>query len=468
MALKTEIARARTRTHGIDALERSLVRSLGRENVSRTRRTIEHHSFDALRLNRGFSLPSRGFPPDIVVSPTTTEHVVKLVNLARERRLPLVPWGGGTGLMGGAEAIDGGIIVDFRKMRRILRFDREDRLIEVEAGATMGMVNRYLSRRGFLLGHDPWTRDFATIGGAISTNGMGYLGTKFGPMGDQVLGLQVVLGDGEVLETRPSYAKSGFDLNRLFIGTEGTLGVITRATLKCQPRPSKELHLAFSFVEFERALEATMAIADMDVTALDLVSEGADGPCKLHVTITGDRAEVSHVARKCGRASRSSRGRRLSHREAQKYWDDRHRVAEEYAKVVSESPFAIWRGAKAFDYLHVAVPLRSMLKFWRKARRIVSELGLTVESYGLYCHPSLFSLTLTRERGVPQDNLEVGVNRIVEEAILIGGYFEFVHGIGIRYRRMLQMQDRVGRGVVRRIKECLDGEGTLNPGKLGL
>jgi len=455
--------------YDLERLEESLVRLLGSENVSRGRPAIERHSFDALRPSRGFPVPPRGFPPDVVVTPRSTAQVVAVVELAKERRVPLVPWGAGTGLMGGAEAVDGGVTVDLSRMSRVLRFERAERTVEVESGATIGAVNRYLLREGFFLAHDPWTRDFATVGGAISTNGMGYLGTRYGTMGDQVLGLQVVLPDGSVLQTEPLPARSGFHLNGLFVGTEGCFGLITRATLRCYPKPQREVHLAFEFKDFERAFRAAIEVDELEITALDMLGTGRRPECELHVTIAGRRGGDARLkAERCLRALRSRGGRPLSHRRAQAYWDRRHRAAEEYVKKVSESPLDDGRAPGSFDYLHVAVPLASMLGFWEVAKTIVRDKGLTIDTYGIYCHPGLFSLSLERrDEGAPPENLEAAVDQIVEEAVRRGGYLEFVHGIGVRYARLQKVQNGQGQSLVVRMKRCLDPEGIMNPGKLG-
>ena len=233
---------------------------LGRGRVSLEQGQIERHSFDALRPHRGSPLPpSRGFPPDLVVTPRSTDDVIQIVAVARRFTASLIPWGGGTGLMGGAVAADGGdggigrarILVDFKRMNKVIRVDATDQSARAQSGATLGSVNRALRRRRLLLGHDPWTRDYATVGGAISTNGLGYYGGRYGTMGDQVLGLQAVLADGTVVDTTPVPDPStGLDLKRLFIGTEGSLGLITEATIRCHPAPATEVVLVYSFSNF--------------------------------------------------------------------------------------------------------------------------------------------------------------------------------------------------------------------------
>ena len=165
--------------------------------------------------------------------------------------------------MGGAVASDGGggsgrarILVDFKRMNKVMRVDATDQSVRAQSGATLGSVNRALRRRRLFLGHDPWTRDYATVGGAVSTNGLGYYGGRYGTMGDQVLGLQAVLADGTVVDTTPVWtASTGLDLKRLFIGTEGSLGLITEATIRCHAAPEAEVVLAYLVLELRGCVQ---------------------------------------------------------------------------------------------------------------------------------------------------------------------------------------------------------------------
>src|SRR5438309_10761656 len=144
-----------------------------------------------------------------------------------------------------------------RRMRRVLSIDRDSNRAAVEAGIVLEALDRRLRKRGLSLGHDPWSRPRATVGGAIGTNGIGYGGYLRGTMGDQVLGLEAVLADGSVIRTRPAArSTTGLDLKRLFIGSEGTLGIVTGATLRVFPVPeAEELH-AFRLKDFATGFAA--------------------------------------------------------------------------------------------------------------------------------------------------------------------------------------------------------------------
>src|ERR1051325_7082324 len=173
--------------------------------------------------------PETALPLCIAV-PDSTAQVREVVTIANETRTPLIPYGGGSGLMGGALTIRPGIAVDLRRMSRVISIDAEAMSARVQASAVLESVNAALNERGFILGHDPWTLPVATIGGAISTNSVGYRAGKYGSMGEQVLGLEFVLASGETLVTRAvPKSSAGIDLNALFIGGEGCFGVVTEA-----------------------------------------------------------------------------------------------------------------------------------------------------------------------------------------------------------------------------------------------
>src|SRR2546429_4010867 len=158
-------------------------------------------------------------------------------------------------------------VLDRRTMRRIRSIDAASSTATVEAGIVLEAVDRRLRRRGLTLGHDPWSRPRATVGGAIGTNGIGYAGYLRGTMGDQVLGLEAVLADGTVIRTRPAArSTTGLDLKRLFIGTEGTVGIVTAATLRVFPVPATEVIRAFRLRDFSTGFAALSRVYDDGLT----------------------------------------------------------------------------------------------------------------------------------------------------------------------------------------------------------
>src|SRR5438128_11087639 len=221
------------------------------------------YRLDAFRAHRGSTLPEAGVNPAAVVWPGSTKDVSSVVRFAADAGLSIVPWGGGTGLMGGARPSTDSIVLDMRRMRRVRSIDRASNRATAEAGIVLEALDRRLRTRGLTLGHDPWSRPRATLGGAIGTNGIGYGGYLRGTMGDQVLGLEAVLADGSIVRTRPAVrSTTGVDLKRLFIGTEGTLGGLTAATGRAFPGPEREEIHSFSIRDFPQGLACLARIYD--------------------------------------------------------------------------------------------------------------------------------------------------------------------------------------------------------------
>lgn len=197
-------------------------------------------------------------PPSLVCRPRSTEEVAEVVRFAGERGVPVVPHGGGSGVCGGAIHLRGGIALDLRGMDRLRQVDPASRTIEVEAGMGGWDLEQRLGARGLALGHLPSSIAMSTVGGWVATRGAGQTSSRHGKIEDQVLGLEVVLGTGEILRLdRPC---TGSDLLELFLGSEGTLGVITAVRLRVFDAPRLRQLRAFRFPSLSRGLEAMEAI----------------------------------------------------------------------------------------------------------------------------------------------------------------------------------------------------------------
>ena len=231
-----------------------------------------------------------------MVRPKSAAEVVKILQMANELRLPVVPYGGGTGVMGGTVPVQGGIVLDMQRMNRVLAVDSVGLTAEVEAGAVLGNVESLLAEHGLMLGHDPYSVPIATIAGTISTNGVGYRASAYGPMGEQVVGLEVVLPTGQVIATRavPKYS-SGPNLNHLFIGSEGSFGVITKATIKVFRLPESQIFSAVAFDSFDQGFNAAVEMLALGIkpALLDLTEE-EDG-ILLHLLFEGFKESRKHA-----------------------------------------------------------------------------------------------------------------------------------------------------------------------------
>ena len=462
-----------------------LRRILGPQNVSANRDDIDRYSGDALGVYRAFGGAHRlRAKPSVLTWPTDSQQVSKLLRYAHSHQVPIVPYGGGTGVMGAATPSDGCIVVNLQRMNTVLDISNEDLTVRVQAGTILETVATSLERSGLVFGHDPWSRPIATVGGAISTNGVGYTAAAHGSMGQQVLGLEVVLADGEVVRTRnvpkPSYGPS---LNHLFIGSEGTLGVITEATLRAFPRPEKRVAREIVFPDFESGFAAVSKLYAEGVwpTVVDFGDEfWTDEPSESHeaalyLAFEGFRQEVDAQYRRATDICEKLGGRDGDQREAEMFWDTRHASADRYRQQVLESPDpgkARQRslGSK-MDYLHVALPVSQVLEYRRRCQKILADRSVVVREWSLWGRPEFLSFLIVEEDGAEQ-RTSVSMADTVDEVLTLaqemGGTMEYCHGVGIKLAHLMEREMGAGITVFRRLKGTLDPNNILNPGKLGI
>jgi alkyldihydroxyacetonephosphate synthase len=462
-------------------LYQALEALLGAGNVCTDTQTLRWFARDALRAARGFREDVRlQGEPDLVVKPASTDEVAAVVCLATQCKVPIVPYGGGTGLMGGARAIQGGIVIDFSRMTKILRIAPEDRMIIVQAGATFQAIDTVLSPYGLMGGHDPWTVSMATVGGAISTNGLGYRAARYGSMGAQVLGLRVVLPSGKILDTRAvPKSSTGIDLKQLFIGAEGVLGLITEASLCVFTIPERREFFAFAFPDFAAGFQALVALFHLGLhpalAELEETFSGETPPVKLYLVCEGFREEVEGQQQRLVPLCHQHGGTDLGKTTAQQFWHTRHAIAERYQR----ERLRRWNEGKpllerpgSFDYLHVALPLSQVLTYREQAQQILTRHGVHLQECGIWTQPALFSMALRTpdsSPSVPPDALAKAMDDLLMLAQDLGGSMEYCHGVGIRLAHLLERElGQTGLAVLRQIKRTLDPENLCNPGKLNL
>lgn len=243
----------------------ALVAALGEEKVLWRRTDLLPYASDNSRMRPQDILKQ---PPDFVVFPENTSDVQAVVRLASERRTPLIPKGGGSNRTGMLIPLHGGIVVDTIRMNSIVEVSVPDLYVTVQPGITLKELDKRLARHNLALHQEQGSYKVATVGGAISTAGFSRKYQKYGTIADRVMSLEVVLADGSLLRTGPKvlYTSTGYRLHRLFVGAEGTLGIITEATLRVEPLPeAKELLLAF-YDDVWEAYAAALKIVDSGVT----------------------------------------------------------------------------------------------------------------------------------------------------------------------------------------------------------
>ena len=447
---------------------------LGPASVLTDTDELDLHAWDALSHGRIHpSYPITAVAPLCVCTPASTAEVQAAVGLANEHRVPLVPYGGGSGLMGATVSLTPGIVVDLRQMNAVLEVDPASFTARVQAGVVLEAVDTELRRAGLMLGHDPWTLPVATVGGAVSTNGLGYRGGRYGSMGDQVLGLEAVLPQGQVCRTRGvSRNSTGINLNHLFIGGEGCFGIITEVTLRVFPVPeARSLH-AVRFDSFARGFEAVRAFfaAGLRPILLDYGDETEDpeGPSILYLGFEGN-AEV--VAAEKGMAltvCMDRDGEELAPERAERFWHDRHAAARRFATNRLERRKTSETGIFQ-DWVHVALPASQVLDFRREAIAMAAAREVRFRESGLWTGPEFFSLRLSREGG-EHARAELGdtIAALLRTVGRFGGSVEYCHGIGVKLAPFMEQEHGTGLELMRSVKRCLDPNGIMNTGKLGL
>ena len=469
-----------------DDVHRQLVSLLGPDNVSRAEPVLLRHASDALRPSRSFPGSDQLRPrPQWVVWPRSPEQVQGLVRLANEQHIPLVPFGSGTGLMGGATSAHGGVLVDMARLNCIRTVRLEDRTVTAEAGAVLGDVDTELEAHGLMLGHDPWTLPVATVGGTISTNSLGYRGAQYGSMGEQVLGLEAVLPDGNLISTRAvPKTSTGMALHQLLVGTEGCFGIITAATLKAFPLPEHRRLYALRFPTFEAAFRAVdrMYAVGLAPALVDMGEKFAPGlppgwesrptedGAELFLGFEGLKEVVRAQARRARQLWEAERGIQRDTRVAQRFWKSRHAAAEGYMRRLRQAdraPFLQPASPPLVDYVHVALPASRVLEYRGRCIELACRHQVHLREFGLWNRPELFSVALMDSVG-SDDRLGRATDAILELAQDLGGSMEYCHGVGLRLAHLMAREHGYGLEVLRKLKHTLDPENIMNPGKLAL
>jgi len=459
----------------MDRFQEKLSKLIDSERISTDRQSLDELSWDAWSAGRFHP----GHQPELAsplcaVAPLSTEEVQRIVRFANEEKLPIIPFGGGSGLMGGAMSICEGLVLDLRRLNRIIQIDTASRSVRVQAGAVLEAVDLAVNTVGFILGHDPWTVPVATVGGAISTNSVGYRAGIYGSMGEQVLGLEAVMPSGEILQTRPVAKHSaGLNLNALLIGGEGCFGIVTEATLRIFPQPEARLFRGYHFLSFEQGYGAIQEMfrQRLQPALLDFGDlPEKHGGAILYLVFEGNSAlagaEESHAVAIC----HAHGGKALPNSDVENFWRDRHEVARRFMRNRQQRRERGRDGVHR-DWLHVALPAAQVLAFRAAALKIAERRNVRVQESGLWVQPELFSMRLGAE-----DRVDFNAQRALAEAVdemlrlvqQMGGSMEYTHGVGFKLAPLMAAEHGYGLQVMRQIKQVVDPNNILNPGKLGL
>ena len=448
-----------------------LVSRFGRDNVYSEKEDL---------LVLGYDSTSELHPvPDVVVYPRTVEETVFAVDFCRQEGLPIVPRGSGTGLSGGSAPIHGGMVICLTRMNRIREIDEINLTATVEAGViTLDLFNA-AAARGLFYPPDPGSQTISTIGGNVAENAGGLRGLKYGVTRNYVMGLSGVLADGTLVVAGNKCVKdvAGYSVRDLLVGSEGTLCIITEATLRLiNPPQAKRTFLAHfkdiqtageavSRIIASRIIPATLEIMDKttincvedfkpiglprDLAALLLievdghpavVAEEADGVRKVLEAV---HATAINEARDAAEADRLATARRAA-----------------FPAVARVSPTIILEDA--------TVPRSALAETFAEIERLKAKYNITVATYGHAGDGNLHPSALTDERNRDEvGRVHAFFSELYEKVLALGGTVSGEHGIGVAKREYLQRQIGAGGvGVMKRIKTAFDPGGIMNPGKI--
>jgi glycolate oxidase len=416
--------------------------------------------------------------PLAVIFPRSTDEVSGLVKLAAEHRVPLVPRGAGSGLSGGAIAVQGAITVVMTQMDKILDIDEQDLVVVTQPGILNAELGRAVAEKGLFYPPDPASFEICSIGGNVAENSGGLRCVKYGVTRDYVLGLEVVLADGAIIRTGGKNAKDvmGYDLTHLFVGSEGTLGIITEATLRLLPMPAPKLTLLAFFPSVRHAGDAVsrMTKAGLVPVTLELMDRftiravdtalrvGLDADAGAMLMIESDaggaaaEAELDAATEACEAAGATSQVRATDATEA-----DWLREARRKAHWSLEQAGA----ARMED---IGVPRSRVAELLVVIEELSAKHELKVGVFG-HAGDGNFHPTFVMDRDDPDAEARINAVReeLFREVLKLGGTISGEHGTGVAKRDYLEAQ-RGSRSVaaMRAIKDALDPMGILNPGKV--
>ncbi len=449
---------------------RDLKSLVGPENVLTEEEDRWTYAFDATDFST---------MPDAVVFPESEADIARIVKLANQYRFPVTPRGAGTGRSGGAVPVQGGVVLVLTRLNRILEINGRDMVAVVEPGVILGRLKAAVEEQGLYYPPDPASADFCTIGGNVAECAGGAVAVQYGVTRDYVLGLTVVLPTGEIIDagTRTMKGVVGYDLTRLFLGSEGTLGVITRIVLRLVSKPAARQTMAAGFATLDAASRAvtdilTSGLAPTALEFMDRVTLGCvremlpfeippETAALLLVAVDGHPHDVEErgerMAQFCLEQGADPVIRARAPGEADSLWKAR--------KVISPALLKVKPQKVSED---VVVPLGAIPALITALQEISRRRGLLIPCYG-HAGDGNIHVNVLFDRGVPGEREAVGpaVEDIFALVRELNGTLSGEHGVGLTKAPYLNLElSEAAIALQQRLKQAFDPNNIMNPGKI--
>ncbi|MHA1698475.1 MAG: FAD-binding oxidoreductase [Promethearchaeota archaeon] len=420
--------------------------------------------------------------PDIVVRPSSTDEISRIVSICHQNKIPIIPRGAGTGATGGAVPISGGLVLDLKRMNKITDIDLENIQVSLQAGVIVDKLNETLKEHGFFFPVQPGSAAMATIGGVVANDASGMRAIKYGTAKDYVLAMTVVLPNGKVVKLGGKTLKNvaGYDLIRLFAGSEGTLGIIAELTLKIVPIPPFRGVLVAYFGDLKKIGSVVIkvyqagiipsAIEILDRTALEAIKtykpdiDVQIAEAMLLFEVEGNKEYVEFQISKINAVLDDMNVKNKDFSTD----PDRNEELWNARSLVGASTSTLRPGYnRVYEGEDICVPLAKIPEMLEKLREIKIKYELGCVIFGHISIGSLHpAITIRKSNKDDWENLKKMSREIHESAIKFGGTVTGEHGIGVSRKAYMELQNKDAYEIMKKIKIALDPDNIMNPGKI--
>ena len=459
-------------------VRQDLARVLDPERVDWSDNALVEHARDtwplALLREHENRLSTR---PACVVRPTSTDEVAAVLRYANRERVPIVPFGGGSGVCGGVLPPAGAIVVDMRRMDQLLELNELALQARVQAGMYGHHFEAALAARGYSMGHWPQSVSISTVGGWVATRAAGQFSTRYGSIEDMLLGLEAVLPDGRVVRIKPAPRRAtGPDLRHVFLGAEGTIGIVTELTVKVFPEPESRKLLSFAVPDFDAGLEAIRHIVRVGwrppvLRLYDPMESGRhfgqwqpDDRSVLLVVTEGPAALTAAEAEACHAISTGHGGEALGEAPVQHWLAERNNVPSLLSFIERGFVLDTIEVAAEWDRIHALYG--EVCAAVRTVKGLVVISGHSSHSYAQGTNIYFTFVARPQDPAEAESTYLACWEQAMEATLRAGGTISHHHGIGRMRTRWMPAEHGEGLSILRAMKGALDPNGILNPGVL--